>query len=187
MIGFLIRRSGRFKWSNVYFAMPLMFFAEGLLLYSRHSGTYIEYITAAQVLVAFAGGTTVICGEMVMMAPSDHQHIAVVLAVLDLFCRIGGSVGSAISSAIWTCSLPKYLAKYLPADVPLDKIYESLDVQISYPMGTPIRDGINQAYTNSQCLMLNTSMCGLVVTWLCISLWRDIRVSDFKQTKGLVV
>lgn len=110
-----------------------------------------------------------------------------VLAILDLFCSIGGSVGSAVASAIWTGSFPKYLAKYLPSDAPLEKIYESLDVQISYPMGIPIRDGINQAYSNSQRLMLITSMCGLVVTWLCVTLWRDIRVKDFKQTNGLVV
>lgn len=132
----------------MYFAMPLMLLAEGLLLCFRNPGTYIGYIVIAQILVALAGGTTFICGEMAMMALSDHQDIAMVLAILDLFCSIGGFVGSSVASAIWTSSFPKYLVKYLPAEAPFDEIYESLDVQISCPMGTLILDCINQSYSN---------------------------------------
>ena len=52
-----------------------------------------------QIFTAFAGGTIVIGGEMAMMAPSGHQHIAIIIAILDLFCNIGGAIGSTVSAA----------------------------------------------------------------------------------------
>lgn len=185
-VGVLIRWSGRFKWLAVYFAIPLMLLAEGLMIHFRFSTANIGYVVMTQIFNAFAGGTIVICGEMAMMAPSDHQHIAAIIAILDLFSAVGSAVGGTVATAIWTATFPKKLRKYLPADAPVTTIYTSLNDQLSYAKGTAMRDGINHAYSDAQRIMLIVSTVILAVGLFCAALWRDIKVKDFKQTKGLV-
>lgn len=187
LAGWLIRYTGRFKWLVVFFSLPLMILAVGLMIHFRRPEADIGYICMTQIFVAVAGGTTVLCGELAMMAPSDHQHIAVVLAIMNLFCSIGSAIGGTVSAAIWTGEFPKALARRLPSDVPLAKVYSSLPVQLSYPVGTAARDAIAHSYGDAQRYMLITSCCMLAVAWGCACLWRDIKVKDFKQVKGTVV
>lgn len=121
-----------------------------------------------------------------MMAPSDHQHIAVLIAVLDLFCSIGTAVGSSVSSAIWTGTFRDALERHLPPNAPVDRIYSSLYSQLGFRPGTEIRRGISLAYGDSQRYMLIASTCILGGAMLCVLLWRDIKL-DTKQVRGNVV
>jgi len=140
-----------------------------------------------QIFVAFAGGSIVICGEMAMMAPSDHQHIAVIIAILDLFGSIGSAAGGTVATAVWTGVFPQRLARYLPSDVAVSEIYGSIVAQMSYPEGSPARNAINRAYGDSQRYMLITSVCLLGGALISVALWRDINVKATKQVKGIVV
>ncbi|KAJ5767069.1 uncharacterized protein N7511_004685 [Penicillium nucicola] len=185
-VGYLIRWTGRFKWLAVYFSFPLMILGVGLMIKFRQPDAGIGYICMTQIFVAFAGGTTVICGELAMMAPSDHQHIAVVLAILNLFSSIGSAIGGTVSAAIWTSQFPKALAKYLPSEVNVASVYSNINVQLSYPFGSLERNAIAHAYGDAQRYMLITSVCMLALAWGCTALWRDIKVKDFKQVKGTV-
>ncbi|KAJ6190559.1 hypothetical protein N7519_000580 [Penicillium mononematosum] len=187
LVGFLIRWTGRFKWLAVYFSFPLMILGVGLMIKFRQPDAGIGYICMTQIFVAFAGGTTVICGELAMMAPSDHQHIAVILAMLNLFGSIGSAIGSTVSAAIWTSEFPKALAKYVPAEVNVAKVYSDITAQLSYEWGSPARNAIAHAYGDAQRYMLITSVCMLVVAWGCSGMWRDIKVKDLKQVKGRVI
>lgn len=187
LVGFLIRWTGRFKWLAVYFSFPLMILGVGLMIKFRQPDTNIGYICMTQIFVAVAGGTTVICGELAMMAPSDHQHIAVVLAMLDLFGSIGSAIGSTVSAAIWTSQFPKALTKYLPADVNMATVYSDITAQLSYPWGSSTRNAIAHAYGDAQRYMLVTSVCLLVVAWGCAGMWRDIKIKDLKQVRGRVI
>ncbi|OQE38028.1 hypothetical protein PENCOP_c009G02538 [Penicillium coprophilum] len=187
LVGFLIRWTGRFKWLAVYFSYPLMILGVGLMIKFRQPDAGIGYICMTQIFVAFAGGTTVICGELAMMAPSDHQHIAVILAMLNLFGSIGSAIGSTVSAAIWTGEFPKALAKYVPPEVDVAKIYSDITAQLSYEWGSPTRNAIARAYGDAQQYMLITSVCMLVVAWGCAAMWRDIKIKDLKQVKGRVI
>ncbi|KAF9240762.1 hypothetical protein DTO012A7_4492 [Penicillium roqueforti] len=187
LVGFLIRWTGRFKWLAVYFSFPLMILGVGLMIKFRQPDTNIGYICMTQIFVAVAGGTTVICGELAMMAPSDHQHIAVVLAMLDLFGSIGSAIGSTVSAATWTSQFPKALTKYLPADVNMATVYSDITAQLSYPWGSSTRNAIAHAYGDAQRYMLVTSVCLLVVAWGCAGMWRDIKIKDLKQVRGRVI
>nr|UPX44776.1 hypothetical protein FAC2J5_28 [Penicillium camemberti] len=187
LVGFLIRWTGRFKWLAVYFSFPLMILGVGLMIQFRQPDAGIGYICMTQIFVAFAGGTTVICGELAMMAPSDHQHIAVILAMLNLFGSIGSAIGSTVSAAIWTSEFPKALAKYVPAEVSVTKVYSDITAQLSYEWGSPARNAIAHAYGDAQRYMLITSVCMLVVAWGCAAMWRDIKIKDLKQVKGRVI
>ncbi|KAK5996835.1 MFS siderochrome iron transporter 1 [Cladobotryum mycophilum] len=187
VLGYFIRLSGRFKWSATLYSLPLMILGVGLMIQFRQPDQNLGFVIMTQIFVAFAGGPMVVAGEMAMMAPSDHQHVAVIIAVLDLFSSIGSAIGSTISAAIWTGTFKKALIKNLPADAPVDAIYGNLYTQLGYEKGTPIRSGISQSYGESQRYMLITSVCFLVAGWACTWLWRDIKLRDKKQTKGNVI
>ncbi|OAA69122.1 general substrate transporter [Cordyceps fumosorosea ARSEF 2679] len=186
-LGILMRFTGRFKWVASLYGLPLMLLGVGLLIKFRQANDNIGYVIMTQIFIAFAGGPIVVAGEMAMMAPSDHQHVAVVIAILDLFASIGSAIGSTISGAIWTGTFKNELTKRLPSDAPVNAIYASLVKQLSYAKGTPIRTGIADAYSASQQYMLATSVCLLAVAWGCVWLWRDINIHTKKQVKGNVV
>lgn len=186
VLGYFMRVTGRFKWVATLYALPLMTLGVGLMIYFRQADHAIGYVVMAQIFVAFAGGPMVIAGEMAMMAPSDHQHIAVIIAILDLFASVGNAVGRAISSAIWACTFRPALARRLPPDAPINSIYGSLPIQISYEPGSAIRNAISAAYSESQRYMLITSICFAIVGWVCTWLWRDIRIKN-RKVRGLVV
>ncbi|KAI8936726.1 hypothetical protein NX059_007114 [Plenodomus lindquistii] len=186
-VGPAVRITGRFKWTAVYFALPLDILATGLMIHFRNAGTSVGYIVMTQIFVAVSGGTIVIAGEMAMMAPSDHQHMAVIIAVLNLFCSIGSAIGSTVSAAIWTGTFYDNLVKHVPAGVNVRDIYASLPKQLSYAWGTPERDGIARAYGDSQRLMLITSCCMLAVALVSAAFWRDINIKNIKQVKGRVI
>lgn len=187
ILGLFMRWTGRFKWVGTLYAIPLMLLGVGLMIKFRQADEPIGYVVMTQIFVAFAGGPAVVAGEMAMMAPSDHQNIAVVIAILDLFASIGGAIGSSISGAIWTGTFRDELVKRLPADAPIDAIYSKLENQLAYPVGSPIRDGISAAYSTSQRYMLTTSVCFLAVAWGCTWVWKDISTKKKKQVQGLVV
>lgn len=187
VVGLLVRWTGRFKWLALYFAIPLMMLGVGLMVEFRRPNSDIGYIIMTQIFVAVSGGTIVLCGELAMMAPSDQQHLAAVIAVLNLFGSIGSAAGGTVATAIWTSVFPEALRKYLPPDVDADRVYASIIAQMYYRPGTAARDAINRAYGDAQRYMLITSLCLLAGALVSVACWRDIRVKDNKQVKGIVV
>lgn len=188
VVGVLIRWTGRFKWLALYFGMPLSILGVGLMILFRQPDVNIGYIVMCQVFIAFAGGALVICEQMAVMASVTHQHIAVILAIEAMFSSVGGAIGSTIAAAIWTGVFPESLAKYLPPESQgnLTQIYGDLTTQLSYPVGSPTRNAIEQSYGDAQKAMLIASTALLAIGVVCCALWRDIKVKEFKQVKGLV-
>ncbi|OAA45615.1 Major facilitator superfamily domain, general substrate transporter [Metarhizium rileyi] len=187
IIGLIVHRVGKFKWISTYYALPLTILGVGLMIKFRQASEDIGYVIMTQIFIAFAGGPMVVAGEMAMMAPSDHQHVAVIMAMLNLFCSIGAAIGSTISSAMWTGIFRNELMKNLPPGSPIDEIYGQVTEQIAYPVGSDMRNGISEAYSQTQRYMLITSVCLLVVGWGCTWLWRDIKLNKIKQVSGTVV
>lgn len=186
-VGLAIRYTGRFKWLAVYIGMPLNMLAIGLMIYFRRPDQDIGFIAMTQIFVSFSGGTTVICGELAMMAPSDQQHLAVILAILNLFGSIGSAIGGTISTTIWTSEFYQKLVQYMPAGSDAASTYASLVTQLSYEEGSPEREAINRAYGETQRYMLITSICFVACAYVCVFLWRDIEVKNLKQVKGRVI
>lgn len=186
-VGLLVRWTGRFKWLALTFGIPLMMLGVGLMIKFRQPNSDIGYIVMTQIFVAFSGGTIVLCGELAMMAPSDQQHLAAIIAILNLFGSIGSAAGATVSTAIWTSVFPAALRKYLPPTADVNRIYGSIIAQMFYRQGTPERQGINRAYGDAQRYMLITSLSLLAGAFVAVCFWRDIRVKDVKQVKGTVV
>jgi len=189
IVGLLIRYTGRFKWLALYFGVPVTILGVGLMIHFRQPDVNIGYIVMCQIFIAFAGGTLVICEQMAVMAATSHQYVAVVIAIEGMFSSIGGAIGSAIASAVWTGVFPVKLAEYLPESAlpQLPLIYGDIRVQLSFPPGTPERIAINAAYGYAQKCMCIAATAILSVSIVSVVVWRDLKVTDFRQVKGVVV
>ncbi|KAH8674209.1 hypothetical protein BX600DRAFT_495495 [Xylariales sp. PMI_506] len=187
VLGYFIRVTGRFKWVALYFGMPLMMLGVGLMIPFLAPTTNIGLVVMTQVFIAFAGGPLVTAAELAMMAPASHQHLAAVLAVLDLFGSVGTAVGSTVATAIWTTAFPSALARYLPPGSQLQEIYESIYSQLGYRVGTPTRTAIGLAYADAQRYMLITAIVALGVALFFTAAWKDVRLKTLHQVKGNVV
>lgn len=187
VVGLAIKKTGRFRWL-LYFSVPLYMLGVGLMIYFRKPGWGLGYSIMCQIFIAFGGGTMIIVQQVAVLAAADHNNVASVLALLGVFGYIGGAIGSSISGAIWTHTLPENLQRLLPADALADweTIYDSLEVQLSYEKGTPIREAIAQAYAESQSKMLiaGTAVMSLSLIWMFVI--RDIKLDKNVQTKGVL-
>ncbi|ESZ96306.1 siderochrome-iron transporter [Sclerotinia borealis F-4128] len=188
VIGVVIRYNGRLKWLALYFGVPLTILAVGLMIEFRQPDTNIGYIVMTQIFIAFGGGTLVICEQMTVMAVSSHKHIPAILAMEAMISSIGGAIGSTIAAALWTGVFPVKLAELLPASsqADFDTIYGSLTVQSSYAVESDTRNAIDQAYGDTQRLMLICATCLYSITLVSTMLWKDINVKDMKQIRGRI-
>ncbi|KAJ4857436.1 major facilitator superfamily domain-containing protein [Trichoderma breve] len=188
LVGFVIRYTGKFKPICLFFGVPVTILGVGLMIHFRQPDVNIGYIIMCQIFIAFAGGTIVICEQTAAMAATSHQYVAVVLAIEAMASSIGGAVGSTVAAAVWQAVFPKKLGQYLPesAQGNLTDIYGSLDVQLSYPMGSPERIAIQQAYGDSQKMMLIAGTAVLSLSVVGTAMWRNIDVREHKQVKGTV-
>ncbi|CRL21636.1 Sucrose/H+ symporter, plant [Penicillium camemberti] len=180
--GFLIRATGRFKWL-LCAAVPLYLLASGLMIYFRQPGHNIGYMCMCQIFLAVGGGTFILIEQVAVLAAAAHEDYAAMLALLSTFGYIGGAVGSSVSGAIWTNTLPVKLRANLPTELKdqWEEIYESLDVQLSYAVGTPARIAIQDAYAFSQRNMMiaGTAVMGLSIAW--VLMMRNIKVQSNKD------
>merc|ERR1712000_88167 len=186
-VGFLIRKTGYFRWL-LFVAVPLYLFAQGLMIYFRRPNQKIGYIVMCQIFISIGGAIFIIVQQISILAAADHQHVAAVLALLYVVGNVGGAVGNTISGAIWTNTFEKALERYLPADVQssIEDIYNSLDVQLSYPVGSPERLGIQEAYGYAQARMLavGTGLMGLSLIWMFMI--QNINLKKVDQVKGTI-
>ncbi|PYI31847.1 MFS general substrate transporter [Aspergillus indologenus CBS 114.80] len=185
--GYLIRVTGRFKWLLLW-AVPLYLLASGLMIYFRTPGHSVGYMCMCQIFLAVGGGTLILIEQVAVLAASSHEEYAAMLALLSTFGNIGGAVGSSVSGAIWTNTLPQKLRQYLPADTldQWEEIYESLDVQLSYPVGSETRIAIQNAYASSQRNMMiaGTALMGLSIAW--VLMMKNIKIKENKDVSKVL-
>jgi hypothetical protein len=185
--GFIISKTGYFRWL-LFIAVPFYLLGQGLMIHFRQPNTSVGYLVMCQIFIAIGGSVIILCEQIAVMAAAEHQHVASVLALLNIFGWLGGAVGNTISGAIWTNSFPQALARLLPEEelVNLDDIYGSLDVQLSYERGSVTRIAIEEAYGVAQKRMLIAGTCIMALTLVWIVLIKNYNVSKMHQTKGRV-
>ncbi|WVW81148.1 hypothetical protein I302_103139 [Kwoniella bestiolae CBS 10118] len=186
-VGILIRKTGYYKWL-MWPSILIYILFTGLLIYFRNPNQSVGFNVMCQIFLALAGGALVICMQVSVLAAGNHNDSAALLAILSTFGNVGSAVGGSISGAIWTHTLPDALASRLPAETIdlLDDIYESLDIQLSYPIGDPTRTAIIDAYGVGQKRMLIAGTTIMVITLACVAVIKNIKVSEVKQVKGML-
>ncbi|KAJ0419752.1 major facilitator superfamily domain-containing protein [Aspergillus carlsbadensis] len=185
--GWLIRWTGRFKWI-LWICVPLYIFGLGLMIHFRQPGGYIGYIVMCEIFFSVAGSIFILCVQLAVLASVDHQHVAAVLSLLFVMGSIGSSIGSAISGAIWTNTFLPYLESHLPESAlpNVALIFESLPTQLTYAVGTEVRDVLNEAYGYAQVRMLAAGTAFMVLGFIWVGMMRNLNVKEMTQTKGNV-
>lgn len=187
IVGVLIRKTGRFKWL-LWVAVPLYIFAQGLMIYFRRPNQSVGYLVMCQVFISIGGSVFIIVEQLAILAAVDHQHVASVLALLNVVGTVGDAMGATISSAIWQNTYPNALKMYLPESAMdnFEMIYEDLDTQLSYAVGTPTRLAIQRAYGYAQTRMLAVGTGIMVLAFVWTMMIRNIDLKKVPQVKGMV-
>ncbi|KAM0818619.1 putative Major facilitator superfamily (MFS) profile domain-containing protein [Seiridium cardinale] len=187
-VGYLIKVSDRYKWL-AWLALPVHILGGVSLILFRRPDTHVSLLVLAQILLTIGGSTLVMCDQMAVMAVSSHEELASVMAVLQLAYYVGSAGGNALSGSIWNSILPEALAELLPdmSAPELKALCSDLKKQLSYPIGTPVRDAIIAAYSTAQVKMCITGAAISLFLIIPVALWRDAKVSQVKQVKGKVV
>lgn len=187
LVGYLMRRTGRFKWM-LYGAVPLYILAQGLMIYFRRPNQSVGYQVMCQIFISIGGSVFIIVQQVAVLAAVDHHHVAAALALLSVVGTIGGAIGGAVSGAIWTNTFPNALERYLPASAMdnFDMIYEDLDTQLSYPVGSETRLAIQQAYGYAQTRMLAAGTGVMALCFIWTFMIKNINLTKITQVKGMV-
>lgn len=186
--GWLVIWTKRPKWI-AFCAAPVYMLGTGLMIHFRQPGVNVGYVVMCQIFISFAGGTLAITQEIAGMAAGTHEQIAMILAILNLSSSVGGAIGDSIAGAIWTNVYPKALTEYLPmeAQANLTDIYLDYTLALEWPVGDPIRTGIQLATGHAQRDMCIAGTCLVAITFGAVWLWRDIHLGSRKQLKGVVI
>ncbi|OJJ86656.1 putative MFS siderophore iron transporter [Aspergillus glaucus CBS 516.65] len=187
LVGYLIRRTGRFKWL-LYISVPLYIFAQGLMIYFRRPNQSVGYLVMCQIFISIGGSIFIIIEQLAILAAVDHQHVAAVLALLNVVGTVGDAIGATISGAIWTNTFKKALTMYLPSSAMsnIDAIYEDLDTQLGYPVGSAARLAIQKAYGYAQTRMLAVGTGLMAMSFAWVLMIRNINVAKVDQVRGTV-
>ncbi|SPO01701.1 related to transporter (major facilitator superfamily) [Cephalotrichum gorgonifer] len=187
IVGYLIRRTGRFKWL-FYATVPIYTFGLGLMIYFRQPNQHIGYIIMCEIFISIGGSVFILLVQLAVLGAVDHQHIAAVLAFLYVSGTMGGAIGNTISGAIWTNTFLPALQRKLPESALPDiaTIYSSLPAQLSYPVGSIERLAIQEAYGYGQARMLAAGVGVFGLSFIWMFLIRNIDVSKKGATKGIV-
>ncbi|KAI1636273.1 major facilitator superfamily domain-containing protein [Biscogniauxia mediterranea] len=188
VVGYLIRRSDRFKWLAVA-ALPVHILGGALMIAFRRPDTHLAWVIACQVLITVGGSTLVVCDQMAVWSVVDHGELASAMALLSLAMYVGSATGSALSGAIWNSTLPAALADLLPRLPPAERAAIAADLkrQLSYPVGSPVRDAIVAAYARAQLRMCIVGTAVSLLEVVAVAVWRDKRLSRSRQVKGTVI
>lgn len=189
VFGLWVRYTRHFKYTALFFGVPMMFLGAGLMIHFRSTESGIGYMVMCQIFIAIAGGTLVISEDMAVMAAADRDGVPMLLSILSLASGIGGAIGYAVSGAIYQNTLPNALVEYLPEEAKGNATALFLGgytLQKAYPVGDPIRTAINEAwgYYQKQACIAATALIILCVP--AIAVWKNYSV-DRKQNKGLML
>lgn len=148
--GFISLATKNYKWTLVAGSCIRML-GIGLMIRYRDAASSTFQVVIPQVLQGLGGGFLGVTLQVAAQVSVRHQDVATVTAYFLLLTEIGGACGSAVVGAVQTNTLPGYLERYLPN---LDAttraaIYGNPTGYLTtYPIGTPERTGIINAYNS---------------------------------------
>jgi hypothetical protein len=155
LVSIVFRYTGTYKWAG-FVAVPIQITMAGLLIKFRAPGTPIALLVMVEFFNAIGAAILVQIEIVAVMAAVPHEHVATAFALMQMVTGLGGAIDQGISGAVWTNTLPKRIEQLLPEELKsnVSGIYHSLNVQLSYKMGSPEREATIMAYTDAQKVMM---------------------------------
>lgn len=193
VVGIWIRIIKQFKYTCLFFGLPLLILGAGLLIKFRGgsdgNNSDVGYLVMCQIFIAFGGGTLVIGNEMGVMAAADRTGVPMMLSLIGLFSSLGASMGSAVQTGIYNNMFVDALKEALPADMKSQAFQISQDgylTQKTYPLGSESRTASIHAWRTTQKYSSIAATAILAGAIPAIAVWKNYRVTK-KQNKGTVL
>lgn len=150
----------------IIFGTFMFLVAFGILIEFRGGTGQSSYagIIGGQCLLGFAGGLFPYPTQVLIQAAAKHEHLALVTGLYLATYNIGSAFGGTISGAIWTQTLPGKLSRGLAAVTSNTTIATAaygnpFAIILEYPVGTPERTAIIDAYRSTQRLLCIAGIC----------------------------
>ncbi|KAL0930317.1 siderophore iron transporter 1 [Colletotrichum truncatum] len=181
ILGFVVFRVRHLKYFIVAGTMLFMV-AFGLLIRYRGSPSGQSGIIGAQVLLGIAGGMFPYPAQASLQTSLKHEHLAIMTGLYLATYNIGSAFGNTISGAIWTQVLPgvleEKLAPFNNATIATLTYASPFNAIAEYPIGTPERSAIIDAYQHVQRLLTITGICLTVPLIAFAFLLRNPKLND---------
>jgi MFS transporter, SIT family, siderophore-iron:H+ symporter len=182
LLGLIVYKVRRLK-AFIITGTVLFLVAFGLLIRYRGSPSASDHsgIIGAQVLLGIAGGLFPYPGQASIQAATKHEHLAVITALYLSCYSIGSALGNTVSGAIWTQVLPfrlDALAVFGNETLATAAYGNPFDFAAAYPVGTPQRSEVVDAYQHTQRLLCITGICLCVPLIIFSCLLRDPRLGN---------
>ncbi|KAH8901790.1 MFS transporter [Coniochaeta sp. PMI_546] len=150
-----------------------MFIIAGTILFMVAFGLLIRYrgspsssgrsgVIGAEVLLGIAGGMFPYPAQASLQVGLKHEHLAVMTGIYLATYNIGSAFGNAVSGAIWTQVLPYALEERLASinsTLAVSAYGDPFTAASTYPIGTPERTAIIDAYQHTQRLLCIAGIC----------------------------
>lgn len=190
IVSFAIKYTKRYKTFMVAGTI-LYVIGLALMIHFRTEDSSPAVIVGTQVFLGVGGSLTHVPAQLGVQASASHSEVAAATALFLTFLEIGGAVGSAISGAIWTSNIPKKLALYLPPETrdQAADIYGNITLASrGFPMGSPTRIAINQAYQETMTKILSVAVLVALPCIVLSLMMTDYRLDEIDQgVAGVVI
>lgn len=189
VVSILIKYTAHYKY-YVTFGSCIYIMGMGLMLAYRNQDASTGTLIGTQIAIGIGGGFLNVPVQLGVQASASHQQVAAATTVWLTLLEVGGAVGSAISGAIWSTYVPQKLQAYLPAGTDYASIYGSILVSGNYtlyPLESPERIAINQAYQETMRYLLIGALCAAAPI-LPLTFWlKNYKLDEMKQpVEGVV-
>lgn len=138
---------------------------------SNHSPALL--LILCQLLQGIGGGSVAITMQVAVQCVVRNSDVAIVTAIELLMTECGAAIGSAVAGMVFSRDLPGALAVRLP-NVPeqdVDAIYGSLSVALAFPIGSPTREAIIEAWVQiMHKLCIIASLILVPAVFLCMAI-----------------
>lgn len=149
IVGLLQRWTHRYKAIQIA-GLVIKLIGMGIMLDSNKATSNIAAMVISMILVGLGGSISVVGSRVASQASVPHQDVALVIALLSLWSKIGSAIGSATVAVIWADQMPKQLHEHLPAtatNAEVKKLFGVLtSIRKDYSVDDPMRVGAVLAY-----------------------------------------
>ncbi|KAF6829221.1 siderophore iron transporter [Colletotrichum musicola] len=147
--GLIQRWTHRYKLLQII-GLCIKIIGMGIMLDGPRATISTAPMVLSLVMIGCGGAFSVVGSRVASQASVPHQDVALAIALLSLWSKIGSSIGSAIVAVIWADKMPKLLRQYLPAtatDKDVKSLFNSVrTIRTKYAFDDPMRQGAIEAY-----------------------------------------
>ncbi|CEH14500.1 Predicted transporter (major facilitator superfamily) [Ceraceosorus bombacis] len=148
-VGWLMAKTRRFK-TILVTGVLVRLLGVAMMVRYRNADTPSLILVLSQLAQGAGGGQIAITMQVAVQTAVRQADVALSTALELLFAEVGAAMGSALAGLVFSRDLPPALARSLPEmpEAERRRIYGSLSVALSYPLGTHERTGITLAWTS---------------------------------------